>query len=159
MSVWDDFKKATGFDSYGPDVQKRGASSQHQANDLRGMAQASIDRDLYQALRKQQDASLANMMKGATTQVETPRKPSYPMEGRAIRALRDMGSHADQNLITSLLIDMTTSGDADERLCAAMHKLTPMSAVTMNLLDDKNAHVRYMAEKRVEAWGGVDGTD
>lgn len=151
MSIWDNFKKATGFDSYGPDMQSR---TTYNSSSISIQEEAERARRLQEEIKRQREVPLANSMMGATTQAETPRKPSYPMEGSAIRALRNMGSDADKSLITSLLIDMVTSNDSEERLCAAMHRFTPMSSITMHLLADKNAHVRYMAEKRVEAWEG-----
>lgn len=87
---------------------------------------------------------------GVTT--NAPIESSYPMEGRGIRTARDIQEIGDDKLLVALLCDMVTSSDPDERLYAAMHKRTPMASVTMYLLSDDSASIRYLAEKRVEAW-------
>jgi hypothetical protein len=106
-----------------------------------------------EAIRQQQ--LRVNMTANSMGQSQAPMQPvkkSYPLEGQGVKILTELGDLCGPSMLKSILIDMTQSGDSRERCYAAMHKLTPMSAVTMNLLSDKNPEVRYLAEKRVEAW-------
>lgn len=98
-------------------------------------------------------------MQGQHTVIPTKNKKvekSYPLEGRAIAIIKDMERFADESLCVELLIAMVTSKNKEERMFAALHRKTPMSMITMHLLSDNNEHVRYLAEKRVEAWEGDD---
>lgn len=93
----------------------------------------------------------ANITTGSMNPTPTYEK-AYPLEGQGIKMLKELSEFCAPDLLKFILMDMTQSNDDRERAWAAMHKDTPISAITMNLLSDKDTLIRYLAEKRVEAW-------
>lgn len=96
----------------------------------------------------------------AVHQTTTPSAPlsDNPVEGNLAGTLRELGGFMSDSMVTELLVSAANSDFTKDRALVAMHKLTPISTVT-TLLGDKDASVRYFAERRLAAEEYPDGTD
>lgn len=137
------------IDSFEEQIRRSEEMRMQQRQETLRVRQVQAHRDFQRMMSQTQGPS----------KKEEPKEKAYPLEGEAITILNKLGPIMDSELTKSILCDMVMSSDTKERTYAAVHKDTPMSSITIHLLTDKDKTVRYIAEKRVEAWEGEDGTD